>query len=211
MNIPSLLKGFQQFFRFPLTQVFPNHLIQSQRFQILCPYPHSWLSGSWATILFLFLCTSLSLSPRPQPPPEAKLCEDWDPVCPLYSSTPGTESGHFPHSHSAIWTLYPYDQQNTWHWHFRHRIIYYVSQVYGIFLQTGFFYFKYNLLSNWFLYNTQCSSLQVPSSMPIIHFLLSLTPHQPSVCPQYLRVSYGLPPSLSVAFPSPFPSPMVFC
>ena len=35
-------------------------------------------------------------------------------------------------------------------------------------------------------------------------------PHQPSVCSQYLRVSYGLPPSLSVTFFSPSPSPLVF-
>ena len=59
-------------------------------------------------------------------------------------------------------------------------------------------------------YNTQCSSQQVPSLMPITHPPLLLTPHQPSVCSQPLRVSYGLPPSLSVTF-FPFPSPMVFC
>ena len=70
-----------------------------------------------------------------------------------------------------------------------------------------YFYFciKYNLLSNWFPYNTQCSSQQVPS-MPITHFPLSPTPHQPSVCSQYLRVPYGLPP-LSVTFFPPLPLP----
>ena len=36
------------------------------------------------------------------------------------------------------------------------------------------------LLSNWFLYNNQCSSQQVPSSMPITHF--------PSPCPSTLFV-----------------------
>ena len=58
-------------------------------------------------------------------------------------------------------------------------------------------------------YNTQCSSQQVPSSMPTTHFPLSPTPHQPSVCSRYLRVSYGPPPSLSATFyfpPSPPPS-----
>ena len=53
-----------------------------------------------------------------------------------------------------------------------------------------FFNIKYNLLSNWFPYNTQRSSQQVPSSMPITHFPLSPTAHPPSVS-QYLRVSYG--------------------
>ena len=32
-------------------------------------------------------------------------------------------------------------------------------------------------MSNWFPYSTQCSSQQVPSSLPITHFPLSLTPH----------------------------------
>ena len=57
------------------------------------------------------------------------------------------------------------------------------------------------------IYHTQCSSQQVPSSMPIIHFPFSPIPHQPSVCSQYLRVSYGLPPSLSVTFFPPSPPP----
>ena len=38
------------------------------------------------------------------------------------------------------------------------------------------FFIKYNLLSNWFPYNTQCSPQQVPSSMSITHFPLSPTP-----------------------------------
>ena len=43
-------------------------------------------------------------------------------------------------------------------------------------------------------YHTQCSSQQVPSSMPISHFLYPTTPHpyQPSVCSLY----FSLPPSL---------------
>ena len=69
----------------------------------------------------------------------------------------------------------------------------------------------WNLLSNWFPYNTQCSSQQLPSSMNITHFPLLPTPHQPSVYSQFLRVSYGLPPSLTNFFLLPFPSPMVFC
>ena len=60
-------------------------------------------------------------------------------------------------------------------------------------------------MSNWFPYNTQCSSQQMPSSMPITHFPLSPNPHQPSVFSQYLRVFYGLPPSLSVTFFPPSP------
>ena len=43
-------------------------------------------------------------------------------------------------------------------------------------------FFKYNLLPNWLTYNTQCSSQQVPSSVPIIHFPLSLTPINPVLC-----------------------------
>ena len=39
---------------------------------------------------------------------------------------------------------------------------------------------------------------------------LPCPPHQPSVCFLYLRVSYGLPPSLSVTIFTP-PSSMVFC
>ena len=65
----------------------------------------------------------------------------------------------------------------------------------------GFIYLfiKYNLSSNWFPYNTQGSSQQVPSWMPITHLPLSPS-HQPSVCSQYLRIFYGLLPSLSVIF-----------
>ena len=62
--------------------------------------------------------------------------------------------------------------------------------------------------------NTQCSSQQVPSSMPIPHSPPSPTPHLPSVCSLYLRVSYALPPSLSVCiyfFPSPFPHGLRLC
>ena len=50
--------------------------------------------------------------------------------------------------------------------------------------------------------NTQCSSQQVPSSMPITHFPLSPL-HPPSVCFLYLRVSYGLPSSLFETIFSP--------
>ena len=64
----------------------------------------------------------------------------------------------------------------------------------------------WNLLSHWFPYNTQCSSQQVPSSIAITHPPLPPTPHQPSVCSQFLRISSGLPPSLSVNFP-PSPPP----
>lgn len=42
-------------------------------------------------------------------------------------------------------------------------IFYYVSFLLHLFL--SFFIIKYNLLSNWFPYNTQCSSQQVPSSI----------------------------------------------
>ena len=55
-----------------------------------------------------------------------------------------------------------------------------------------FFFLIWNLLSNWFPYNTQCSSQQVPSSIPITHPRLPPTPHQPSVCSQFLRVSFVL-------------------
>ena len=44
-----------------------------------------------------------------------------------------------------------------------------------LFIYTTFSFFL-NLLSNWFPYNTQCSSQQVPSSMPITLFPLSPTP-----------------------------------
>ena len=47
-------------------------------------------------------------------------------------------------------------------------------------------------------YNTQCSSQQVPSLMPITplaHPPTDLPCQQPSVCSLYLRVSYGLSPS----------------
>ena len=78
----------------------------------------------------------------------------------------------------------------------------------------GFYLFIYlftylilNLLLNWFPYSTQCSSQQVPSSLPITHFPLSPTHHQPAVCSQYLRISYGLLPSLSVTFFFPSPPP----
>ena len=55
-------------------------------------------------------------------------------------------------------------------------------------------------------YDTQCSSQQVPSSMPITHFPLSLAPPCHQVCSLYLRVSSGLPPSLFVTiFPLPLP------
>ena len=50
----------------------------------------------------------------------------------------------------------------------------------------------WNLLSNWFPYNTQCSSQKVPSSIPIPHPPRPPTPHQPSVCSQFLTVSYAL-------------------
>ena len=43
-----------------------------------------------------------------------------------------------------------------------------------------FFFLIWNLLSSWFPYNTQCSSQQAPSSMPITHFPLPPTPHQES-------------------------------
>ena len=48
-------------------------------------------------------------------------------------------------------------------------------------------FFFNNLSSNWFPYNTQRSSQQMPSSVPITHFPLPPTPphHQPSVCSQY--------------------------
>ena len=58
-------------------------------------------------------------------------------------------------------------------------------------------------MSNWFPYNTQCSSQKVPSSISITHPPLPPTPpppHQPSVCSQFLRVSYALALSLSMHF-----------
>ena len=69
------------------------------------------------------------------------------------------------------------------------------------------YFFIRNSLSNWFPYNSQCSSQQVPSSMPITHFPLPPDPHQPSVYSQSFSVSYGLPPSLSNVFISPSPPP----
>ena len=69
-----------------------------------------------------------------------------------------------------------------------------------------FLIIKYNLLSNWFPFNTQCSSNRCPPQCPSPTFP-SPHPHQPSVCSQYLRVSYGLPPSLSVTFFPPSPPP----
>ena len=44
----------------------------------------------------------------------------------------------------------------------------------------------YNLLSDWFPYNTQCSSQQVHSWMPITHFPLS---PQPPINPQFVLSS----------------------
>ena len=75
---------------------------------------------------------------------------------------------------------------------------------------TLMFFLVWNL-SNWFPYNTQCSSQKVPSSIPIIHPPLPPTPHQSSVYSQFLRVSYGLALSLSNLFFFFFPSPMDFC
>ena len=46
-------------------------------------------------------------------------------------------------------------------------------------------------------YNSQCSSQKVPSSIPITHPRL---PHQPSVCSQFLKVSYVLALSHSNLF-----------
>ena len=60
-------------------------------------------------------------------------------------------------------------------------------------------------------YNTQCSSQQVPSSMPITYFPLLPPHHQLSVCSLYLRVSYSLPPSLfETIFSFPFPQRLLF-
>ena len=68
-------------------------------------------------------------------------------------------------------------------------------------IQLALFFFNvWNLLSNRFPYNTQCSSQKTPSSIPIPHPPLPPTPHQPSVCSQFLRVSYALAPSLSNLF-----------
>ena len=54
-------------------------------------------------------------------------------------------------------------------------------------------------------YNPQCSSQQVPSLMPITH-LAHLPPSTTLRCSLYLRVSYGLPPSLFLSyFFLPFP------
>ena len=84
-----------------------------------------------------------------------------------------------------------------------------------------FLFFKYNLLSSWLTYsvysvllvlgvdsrdssltyNTQCSSQQVPSSMPITHFPSPLHPPPPQLTLSLFFVfkrPYGLPPSLSV-------------
>ena len=72
-----------------------------------------------------------------------------------------------------------------------------------------FFFNIWSLLSNWFPYNTQCSSQKVPSSMPITHPLLPPTPHQPSVCSQFLRVSYALALFHSNLFFFPCPPPWV--
>ena len=89
------------------------------------------------------------------------------------------------------------------------------------FLFNFLIFFKYNLLSTWltysvynvllvsgvdsrdssFTYNTQCScskcllNAQNPFSPLPRHHPPS---HQPSVCSPYVRVSYSLPPSLSV-------------
>ena len=43
------------------------------------------------------------------------------------------------------------------------------------------FFNIWNLWSNWFPYNTPCSSQKVPSSIPITHPPFPPTPHQPSV------------------------------
>ena len=49
-----------------------------------------------------------------------------------------------------------------------------------------------------------------PPQSPIFPTSWVPNPHQPSGCSLYLRVSYGLRPSLFVAIFS-FPSPMIFC
>ena len=91
------------------------------------------------------------------------------------------------------------------------------------FFQLSFYFFKIYL--NLFLFIiifftfflmkfiVKLISIQHPGLIPTgallsAHHPLSPppTPHQPSVCSQYLRVSYGLPPSLSVTF-SPLPLP----
>ena len=58
-----------------------------------------------------------------------------------------------------------------------------------LFILSFFQYMKF--MVKWFAYNTQCSSQKVPSSIPITHPPLPPTPHQPSVCSQFLRVSYA--------------------
>ena len=65
-------------------------------------------------------------------------------------------------------------------------------------------------------YDTQGSSQQVPSLMPITHLAHPPCPspvQQPSGCSLYLRVSYGLSPSLFLSyfsFSSSVPSSVVF-
>ena len=73
-----------------------------------------------------------------------------------------------------------------------------------------------NLNPSWLTYSvimvsgvdTQCSS-QVSSLMPIAHLVYPPL-QQPSVCSLYLRVSYGLLPSLFLSYFS-FPFPMRIC
>ena len=69
-----------------------------------------------------------------------------------------------------------------------------------------FFFIKYNLLSNWLPHSTQCSSQQVPSSLPIPH--LPLPPIHPQLLKSLLWFASLL---LCLYLFFPFPSPTVFC
>ena len=90
--------------------------------------------------------------------------------------------------------------------------------IFSFFLMVSIYLFIYlfftiflniwNLLSNWFPYNSQCSSQKMPFSIPIIHPPLPPTPHQPSVSSQFLSVSYALALSHSNLFIFSFPSPL---
>ena len=58
----------------------------------------------------------------------------------------------------------------------RMHFIFYIKVIIKCILILFFLFLWYNLLSNWLTYYIQCSSQQVPSSMPTTHFPL---PHHP--------------------------------
>ena len=74
-------------------------------------------------------------------------------------------------SRFRVWTAPPTHH----HWSRHHLTIpfsfffFLKLRLFFIFIFLKYFYIKYNLLSNWFPYNTPCTSQQVPSSIPITH------------------------------------------